>query len=129
MPKHFFYGLRAAHGVDHLQGMRAWSRLFAWDNRDLNTGRTRARLDAQRFGIALEDIQSIEYTGNSSVTTHKAFAKSLATFTLPSAVVDHFTPSDVLTVIFHPEWVEGTEYEFFHNGVKIDEDRARELIG
>lgn len=129
MPKYFFYGLRGSRASEVSRVTRVWARLFAWDNRGVEEGYRRAQQDANRFGIVLDSTVAEEVVENSSVSTHKSMAYALHTTHTPCIVVDHFTPSDVLTVIFHPNWVQGTEYEFFHNGVKIDETRARELIG
>jgi hypothetical protein len=40
-----------------------------------------------------------------------------------------FTRGDNLKITYHEDWVEDTRYEFHHNGVKIQEDRALELVG
>jgi hypothetical protein len=39
-----------------------------------------------------------------------------------------FTSCDTLDVIFHADWVEGTQFVYHHNGVRIDRQRARELV-
>ena len=39
-----------------------------------------------------------------------------------------FTGRDSLEVIYNHTWVPGTRYEYRHNGVAIDRDRARELV-
>lgn len=39
-----------------------------------------------------------------------------------------FTAYDTITVTFHDDWVEGTQFVYKHNGVEIDRDRVSDLI-
>lgn len=56
-------------------------------------------------------------------TTAKALGAGLC-----GAQQSTFTSCDTLTVVWHPRWgVEG-EYEYRHNGVRIERSRAQELV-
>lgn len=39
-----------------------------------------------------------------------------------------FTTRDTITVTFHDDWVEGTQFVYKHNDVEIDRNRVRDLI-
>lgn len=39
-----------------------------------------------------------------------------------------FTSCDVVAVEYHKDWVEGTQFQYFHNRVLIDRQKAQELI-
>lgn len=38
------------------------------------------------------------------------------------------TQMDCLEIEFHSDWVEGTQFVYKHNGVRIERERARELV-
>jgi hypothetical protein len=38
------------------------------------------------------------------------------------------TPVDYIDCTYYPNWVEGTQITWKHNGVSIDSDRAKELV-
>lgn len=44
-------------------------------------------------------------------------------------VVNHyFTSKDSLMIFFYPDAVEGTEFDYFHNGISITRERAMDLV-
>lgn len=129
MSKFHMYGLRNSKPVDYAWiQTKVWVFLFTWDGEPSPNAYRRADIDARSFGVHLFGTCAEEQAGTRLIT-HKNFLRAMQGTRTPLVVVDHFTPSDVLTIVYRPTWVEGTQYEFSHNGTQIQEDRAAELIG
>lgn len=129
MSKFHMYGLRNAQQGDYAWvRTKVWAFLFTWDGEPSPAAYRRVDIDARNFGVRLFGTCAEERAGTRLIT-HKNLLWAMQGTHTPLIVVDHFTPSDVLTIIYRPEWVEGAQYEFSHNGVRVQEDRATELIG
>lgn len=42
-------------------------------------------------------------------------------------IINYLSDYDRLAIVFHPDWIENGQFEYFHNGVVITRERANEL--